>query len=257
MKYKIAGGILLIICAVVAISFKKTVKQKPIASFEPIAVIELFTSQGCSSCPPADELLGKTIADAKKDGKKIFALSFHVDYWNRLGWKDPFSDSKFTQRQKDYVTTLKMESAYTPQMIVNGWDEFVGSDANVLAASLTKALSTSAKVSFKSLSANYNSDKIIKVQYSLEGRYKGNKINFALVSLTETTAIERGENKGLTLIHENVVRQFATATPSSEAEFQLITLTTPVKGNAALIAYIQQDDFKIVGAAMTMVNIID
>ena len=255
MKYKIAGVVLLIACAIVVISFKKTASSKPTASFEPIAVMELFTSQGCSSCPPADELLAKTITDAKKDGKKIFALSFHVDYWNRLGWKDPFSDSKYTQRQKDYVTTLKMESAYTPQMIVNGWDEFVGSEANVLAASLTKALSTNAKVSFKSLSASYTPGKVIKVQYSLEGRYKGNKINFALVSLKETTAIERGENKGLTLTNENVVRQFATATPSSEAEFQLITSSTPVKGNAALIAYIQQDDLKIVGAAMAMVNV--
>lgn len=257
MKFKIAGVGLLIACAIAIISFKKTEASKPTASFEPIAVIELFTSQGCSSCPPADELLGKTIADAKTNGKKIFALSFHVDYWNRLGWKDPFSDSKYSQRQNDYVTTLKMESAYTPQMIVNGWDEFVGSDANVLSASLTKALSTSAKASFKSLSANYTPGKAIKVQYSLEGRYKGNKINFALVSLKETTTIERGENKGLTLTNENVVRQFATATASSEGEFQLITLTTPVKGNAALIAYVQQDDLKIVGAAMAMVNIVE
>lgn len=255
MKYKITGVVLLIACAIVAISFKKTATPKPTASFEPIAVMELFTSQGCSSCPPADELLSKTIADAKNDGKKIFALSFHVDYWNRLGWKDPFSDSKYSERQKDYVTTLKMQSAYTPQMIVNGWDEFVGSDANILAASLTKALSTNAKVSFKTLTANYSPGKAIKVQYSLEGRYKGNKINFALVSLTETTTIERGENKGLTLTNENIVRQFATATPSSEAEFQLASSTMPVKGNAALIAYLQQDDLKIVGAAMTMVNV--
>jgi hypothetical protein len=75
---------------------------RSISQFEPVAVVELFTSQGCSSCPAADKLLSETIADSKKEGKKLFALSFHVDYWNRLGWADPFSDKKYTQRQDEY-----------------------------------------------------------------------------------------------------------------------------------------------------------
>src|ERR1700722_19314190 len=76
---------------------------------QPIAVIELFTSEGCSSCPPADEVLAKTINQAKAGNKKIYALAFHVDYWNRLGWKDTFSTLQFTKRQQDYVSKLGLE----------------------------------------------------------------------------------------------------------------------------------------------------
>lgn len=101
MKLKIAATAAIVICGVLILSFKKNKTTATDTMFEPFAVVELFTSQGCSSCPPADELLAKTITGAKKSGKKIFALSFHVDYWNRLGWKDPFSSSNFSQRQKN------------------------------------------------------------------------------------------------------------------------------------------------------------
>ena len=105
---------------------------KNIVQFEPIAVIELFTSQGCSSCPSADKLLAQTLSDAKRDNKLIIALSFHVDYWNRLGWTDPFSDKKYSQRQSDYASAMQLRSVYTPQMIVNGSTEFVGSNEKEL-----------------------------------------------------------------------------------------------------------------------------
>ena len=105
-------------------AFKSNFKSS--ASFQPVAVIELFTSQGCSSCPSADQLLSQTINEAKKDGRKIFALSFHVDYWNRLGWADPFSTNEYSQRQRAYAAQLNDNSVYTPQMIVNGSRQFVG-----------------------------------------------------------------------------------------------------------------------------------
>ena len=91
------------------------------------AVVELFTSQGCSSCPPADVLLGKEIADYNKAGKKLIALSFHVDYWNRLGWTDRYSQHAFTERQYGYSGILKLNGVYTPQVVINGQWETVGS----------------------------------------------------------------------------------------------------------------------------------
>ncbi len=87
-------------------------------AFEPVAVIELFTSQGCSSCPPADKLLSKTITEARSNNSKIFALSYHVDYWNRLGWADPFSDKKYSDRQSLYASVLNPGRVYTPQMVI-------------------------------------------------------------------------------------------------------------------------------------------
>lgn len=119
--------------------------------FEPVAVIELFTSQGCSSCPPADVLLSKTITDAKENGKKIFAISFHVDYWNRLGWTDPFSDKKYSDRQSAYADQLNPGQVYTPQMVVNGEKEFVGSDQKALNDALQHSLNTNATAAFVKL----------------------------------------------------------------------------------------------------------
>src|SRR5439155_1000874 len=93
------------------------------------ALLELFTSEGCSSCPPADALLARLASEARRSGRRVYALSFHVDYWDRLGWKDRFSSAAFTQRQGDYARRFRLASLYTPQLVVNGAQEIVGSDA--------------------------------------------------------------------------------------------------------------------------------
>src|SRR5438445_2521237 len=99
-----------------------------IASAQNPVVIELFTSQGCSSCPVADKNLAEIIEKAETNGQQVYGLSFHVDYWNDIGWKDPYSKAEFTERQKKYASIRSFENIYTPQMIVNGETEFVGSD---------------------------------------------------------------------------------------------------------------------------------
>ena len=101
---------------------KMTVVKAVTGSYTPVAVLELFTSEGCSSCPPADNLLPQL---AKLDAN-VITLSFHVDYWNRLGWTDPFSSSDYSDRQREYSRQLNLESIYTPQLIVNGEYEFTG-----------------------------------------------------------------------------------------------------------------------------------
>ena len=92
-------------------------------------VVELFTSEGCSSCPPADKLLTSAQSNF---GNEIIVLSYHVDYWDRLGWKDPFSKAIFSERQRMYSQKLNLSSVYTPQAIVNGQVQFVGSDKKLL-----------------------------------------------------------------------------------------------------------------------------
>src|SRR5687768_2942471 len=91
-------------------------------------VVELFTSQGCSSCPSADELLRRIARDPKLRGR-VVPLAYRVDYWNRLGWHDPFSSREWSQRQGEYVRTMKLESAYTPQVVINGTRQMVGSNS--------------------------------------------------------------------------------------------------------------------------------
>src|SRR4051794_6734165 len=84
-----------------------------------LAVIELFTSEGCSSCPPADALLSEILRDARAKNLAIYPLAFHVDYWDHLGWRDPYSDPAHSNRQRGYSRTFRRDSIYTPQMIVN------------------------------------------------------------------------------------------------------------------------------------------
>src|SRR5207244_447517 len=86
------------------------------------AVVELFSSEGCSSCPSADLLVSRLTTWARKNNRNVYPLIFHVDYWNNLGWRDVFSNQEFTQRQRNYAQIFKEQGVYTPQMIVNGSD---------------------------------------------------------------------------------------------------------------------------------------
>ncbi|MFB9296400.1 DUF1223 domain-containing protein [Persicitalea jodogahamensis] len=214
--------------------------------FEPVAVIELFTSQGCSSCPAADRLLTKTL---KESGKNIMALSFHVDYWNHLGWADPFSDKAYTKRQYAYAKQFNSRSVYTPQMVVNGKAQFVGSNEAALKKALNEATQRTPPANFTALSASPASGKVLKVRYQLEGDYQNCQVNFALVSKHETTAIQRGENGGRTLSSDNVVRQFVKVPAKSAGEVLLNDIDSGAI-DLSVIAYVQKNDgLRIVGAA--------
>ncbi len=233
--------------------FLSNTKKEKLPTFEPIAVVELFTSQGCSSCPAADRLLTKTIASAQADGKEIIALSFHVDYWNRLGWADPFSDKAYTRRQSTYARAFGLRSMYTPQMIVNGSRQFVGSSEGNLKAALSQASRQNAEAGFTKLHATVDKD-LVKVEYALAGKYQGSMVNFALVSDRETTAIKRGENVGRTLSSDNVVRQFLTVSLDADGEVLFNPMAIDPE-RMTVLAYIQQaDNYEIIGAARTKIK---
>src|SRR6266404_7069098 len=102
-------------------------------------VLELFTSEGCSSCPPADALLKKLDDAGSLDNVEIIAIEEHVDYWNRLGWTDPFSSPDWTERQQRYSQTLRRDGVYTPQLVVNGHDELVGSSERQVREAIANA----------------------------------------------------------------------------------------------------------------------
>jgi hypothetical protein len=113
--------------------------DKPPAAAGVPVLVELFTSEGCSSCPPADLLLSRLMQESPIEGVPIVALGFHVDYWDRLGWKDRFSSSAFTERQNKYAEAWKTDRIYTPQAVVDGRVEFVGTDVRRAVAAIVEA----------------------------------------------------------------------------------------------------------------------
>ncbi len=221
--------------------------------FEPVAVAELFTSHGCSSCPPAEQLLARTII-AGKNNPQFYALSFHVDYWNRLGWTDPFSSAACTQRQYEYVERLGLNGAYTPQMVVNGKTEFVGSDAKKMEQSLKAALATPARNTFVVLTATRLQNNNTEVTFKLDHTVQKGTINFALAQRQQTTQVQRGENAGRSLTGNNIVRDFKSIAATVGGT---ITLQLPPDAGANLfdlVAYQQLTDGAIIAAAKTAVQ---
>ena len=202
----------------------------------PVALVELFTSQGCSSCPRADQLLSRLVAAGDSN---IIALSFHVDYWDRLGWKDPFSASEYTLRQRQYAKTFGSSSIYTPQMIVNGSANFVGSDEAKAKAAIARALKRDSDpigLTVKGIEQNE-----IAITYHISDQLPDSRVlHLAVVERNITTQVKRGENGGRTLRHDNVVRALETLKYPNAQNTARIAIPDGVKWeDASLVAFVQ------------------
>ena len=191
--------------SLLTISFSTaSLKNKIAKEQHSFALIELFTSEGCSSCPPADEALEEI--QKKYNDKDVLVLSYHVDYWNKLGWKDIFSDASFTQRQEYYSNIFRLNNIYTPQAVVNGKKEFLGSDKSKLISSIEEQLNETSAVSIK-LNVVQKAEGKIDVRYSTEGTdEKKEQAILVLIQKMASNEIKKGENKGKTLHHINIVR---------------------------------------------------
>ena len=180
---------------------------KPKEGGKGFAVVELFTSEGCSSCPPADALVAKV--QKESTDKPIYILAFHVDYWNRLGWKDAFSSADYSARQMQYARWLKSSEVYTPQAIVNGHTEFVGSEEGSLRKAIQAGLQKSAATPLTLSDSKLGGNKT-NIQYHVDGSTNNASLLVALIQKNATTKVERGENGGRTLAHVQIVNKLQT-----------------------------------------------
>ena len=172
--------------------------EETVTSAAPV-VVELFTSQGCNSCPPADAFLGELAQRSD-----LIALAFHVDYWNYIGWEDPFSSPEATQRQRDYAQSLSLSSVYTPQMVIDGSFDAVGSDR--------------AKVNRAIAAASQHRKIRIAIAAGPAGGWRATipateidqpaTVWLAHYDRQHITPVKRGENAGATLTEYNIVREF-------------------------------------------------
>lgn len=224
------------------------------------AVVEMFTSQGCSSCPPAEEVLSEIERDARKRGQPIFALGFHVDYWDYLGWPDRFADEAYTARQQAYARAFGSGKLYTPQMVVNGTVEFVGSDrqraATAIASALTAVAATPLALSVEDAAGGTGGGHRVVVDYQTDRPPERAVLNVAIVERGLESEVARGENAGRTLRQDNVVRAFTSI--GLDAERGRVELKVPPDldpRQASIIGYVQNDaDKAIVGAAAIEVS---
>ena len=208
-----------------------------------VVLLELFTSQGCSSCPPADRLLSQL---GQQEG--VAALSFHVDYWNYIGWTDPFSSEDWTRRQREYARVLRSDSVYTPQLVIDGRDHVVGSRPRDVEAAINQARQRPAAARLAVSGLRIEGD-------TLRGTVRADLLRAVanpprlLVAVAQdglTTPVSAGENRSRTLHNDRVVRHLeaiATLEPAAGAS-QNSEITLPLdpewpRGALGLVAFVQ------------------
>ncbi len=202
-------------------------------------VVELFTSEGCSSCPPADALLAELAT--RPD---VLALSFDVDYWDRQGWKDPFSSPQATARQRQYARLLGLDTVYTPQIVVDGRWQAVGSDRAAVAQALDQAQRRHATVPMTVVWEHG------QARIEMDGGGDPGSASVLLIGFDERRVdrVERGENAGRTLTHVDVVRGVAVI---GHYHGVAGTIETPAPWSSDRIAaLVQAKDGRILGAAI-------
>ena len=229
-----------------------------------VVVVELFTSEGCSSCPPADALLKRLSEQQSVQGAQIVALEEHVDYWNHLGWKDPYSSNEFSQRQGDYAQVFGTDGVYTPQMVVDGQNEFVGSRSLAAKEAIEKAANQPKAEMALVPSANSSTGKLtFEVQVkNLDGiSVRGEtELWIAVTEKGLQTDVKAGENSGETLKHAAVVRSLrkieTLRNPAGyDRQIQLAIEPGWKKENLALVVFLaEKSSRKIVGAVASSLD---
>ncbi len=231
-------------------------------------VVELFTSEGCSSCPPADALLMQ-LDQSSVPGAEVIALSEHVDYWNYIGWSDPFSSEAYSARQQAYAQALRQTGGrgdvYTPQMVVDGQFEFVGSNTAKARDVITQAAAfPKAEVKLTLINSEPSDSLKLRVQASQLPQLHANDQAEVVLAIAEnnlTSSVTRGENSGRKLRHTAVTRelrtlgQFAPAQKSFETETPIKLAAGWKRADLRLIAFIQErTNRRILGAASIKLN---
>ena len=211
----------------------------PAQAGERPVVVELFTSEGCSSCPPADALLGELA-----NRPDVLALSLHVDYWDRLGWKDPSSSPEATARQQQYARLLGIGTVYTPQIVVDGRRETVGSDRSAVERALDAARNEPGTVP---VTVSFDNGQA-RISVGRGGEPASASVVLIGFDRRRVDTVQRGENSGRTLTHVDVVRGMEEVGQFTGVASEI--MVTPPWQSDRLAAIVQASDGRILGAAV-------
>jgi len=205
-------------------------------------LVELFTSEGCSSCPPADRALKFLAEQQPVANAEIIPLAFHVDYWNNLGWKDKFSSPTYSRRQELYVSRFGLGSSYTPEMVVDGRAEFIGSDTGAAAKKIFEAATEQKGI----ISATLAGDIISASVRNLPDHHPAT-VFLAIVEDALSSEIKAGENGGQTMVHASVVRSLSTLSliekgiSSTEVQGAVPAVADLKPQNSRLVLFVQDN----------------
>jgi hypothetical protein len=169
-----------------------------------IVVVELFTSEGCEYCPPAHELLAKI--QKENPTKEVYALAYHVDFWDRKKWKDRFSNAQFSRRQISYAEWLNVPTIYAPQIVVNGKREFIGTDSTKIRKYINESLTIRSKATL-SIQASRNQDKLT-LNYHATGGSENSRLHIAIIKKFSDGRVEEGKHRNHLFTHVQTVRGF-------------------------------------------------
>lgn len=191
-------------------------------------LVELFTSEGCSSCPPADALLKQVNGTQTSGGQLVVGISEHVTYWNQLGWSDPFSSSVYTERQNAYSERFHLEGVYTPQMVINGAEQIVGSDRAGLLRAVQKEDEERPRISLRIVSLSV-AGSTLTVNFSTSGDLpaQGADLIAVLADDSDRSSVLHGENSGRTLAHVSVARSISRVARVQAAGERTVQIQIP------------------------------
>lgn len=225
MYKRICAGIVIILTVAL---------QAQTAAAPKVVLIELFTSEGCSSCPPADALLRQVNGSRTSGDQLVVGISEHVTYWNGLGWSDPFSSPAYTDRQNAYSERFHLEGVYTPQMVINGAEQIVGSDRAALLRAVQAEEAQHPWVSLRILSLNVTGN-TLAVNFSISGDVPapGADLMAVLTDDSDRSSVLRGENSGQTLAHVAVARSISRVARVRTAGKRTVQIQIPATFESA------------------------
>lgn len=224
---------------------------KPAASkqYQPAVLIELFSSEGCSSCPFASAFLKEVIDISDSSNTPVYVIDYHVDIWNRSGWVDPFSDSLFSMRQQEYVHRKKLVTMYTPMVFVNGGDkDYAGADKKGIGTAIQNILSNPSNFYMRTgVTAIENEDSLL-VAYQIWGELDSFDLRVAFVQKEINNQVKGGENSGMILHHHNIVKFIKTKHLTSNEGMMKIPINRDLNlDNFRMVLFLQhQRTWKVV-----------
>jgi hypothetical protein len=225
-------------------------------------LVELFTSEGCSSCPPADALLQRLDQSQSVGGSELIVISEHVDYWNGSGWNDPYSSSEYSERQRAYAAQFGLGSVYTPQMVVDGHFEFVGSDERRASQAIKEAAKASkarVSISFDSTDGSATTAHIQAGPLPSSAGTQSAGVFLAIADNSDESQVSGGENAGRTLQHVAVLRRLTRiGAVDASAEFSRdikIDLKSVNHRNLRIVVIVQEAEVgKVLGAGLARLS---